>query len=546
MQTIFFITLLAASFLLQHLFVLDIYNYENIVVMKGKVLTILCLLLAIFPIISEASETNSEKKAKFASYISGVRYAIIDLSPQEQANVDANGSVLLYRLVDYLEEMGIEKVALTTWEKQYLKGSVESLCDIVHVSLYMELVERSFYTNHQLTFTSCLGDNYQFSSKNQIPNDQVALNAIFMNWKQMYEVPMNYRPAQRLQLPVSATKWSGADLRSYFDSGNLDQVEGMYEKIVSATNKNQYSVAIVKSNNGGYVAVYLGGATNFKDWQVGEVMGELIPTATANLFKASWRKQNKAFSDQVYIELNAQNMLMVTFNGDQYNHHQYMKLYPQELAHNKEIQPISTGTGLAISSQGYILTNNHVVEDGQRFVVGINTQRTYNAVVIARDRKNDLAVLKISDPMFSGLPTIPYCFKQETASAGQSVFTLGYPLAGTMGWEVKYTDGAISALSGFEGDVSTYQTSVPVSPGSSGGPLFDKEGNLIGIIKAKHSQAPNATYVIKTRNINNVLDVVPEKLTLQPSSKKGSFLGGMKVEDQIESLKPFVFFVKVY
>lgn len=517
--------------------------------MKGKVLTILWLLLFIMavPSISNASGGMHEKKAKFASYLNGVRFAIIDLSQQEQANVDANGSVLLYRLVDYLEEMGIEQVALTTWEKQNLESSVESLCDIVHVNLYMELVERSYYTNHQLTFTSCLGENFQFTSTDQVPNDSGALNSIFGTWKQMYAEPMAYRPSQRLQLPVTPTRWSGTDIRSYFDSGNLDQVEGLYEKIVSVNNKNQYTVAIVKkSNNGGYMAVYLGGATNFKDWEVGEVMGEIKSTATANLYKASWRKGNKAFSNQVYVELNAQNMLMVSFDGDQFNRHQYMKLYPNRVEQNTDIQPLSTGTGIAISSKGYILTNNHVVEDGQRFVVGVSPSRTYSAVVVGRDKKNDLAILKISDPMFSGLPAIPYHFKEETASAGQSVFTLGYPLAGTMGWEVKYTDGAVSALSGFEGDVSTYQTSVPVSPGSSGGPLFDKEGNLIGVIKAKHSQAHNATYVIKTRNINNVLDVVPEKLSLKSSSKKGSHLGNMKVEQQIEALKPFVFFVKVY
>ena len=83
-----------------------------------------------------------------------------------------------------------------------------------------------------------------------------------------------------------------------------------------------------------------------------------------------------------------------------------------------------------------------------------------------------------------------------------------------MGEEVKFTDGKISSKTGFQGDITTYQISVPVQPGNSGGPLFDYDGNIIGVVNAKIMEADNVSYAIKLTYLKNLIDVIPDKLIL--------------------------------
>ena len=74
-----------------------------------------------------------------------------------------------------------------------------------------------------------------------------------------------------------------------------------------------------------------------------------------------------------------------------------------------------------------------------------------------------------------------------------------------MGQEIKLTTGIISSNSGFMGDTTLFQISAPIQPGNSGGPLFDNNGNLIGIIAAKHKNADNVGYAVKLNLIRNFL-----------------------------------------
>ena len=78
-----------------------------------------------------------------------------------------------------------------------------------------------------------------------------------------------------------------------------------------------------------------------------------------------------------------------------------------------------------------------------------------------------------------------------------------------MGKDIKLTTGIISSKTGFDGNIAQYQISAPVQPGNSGGPLFDKNGNIIGIVQAKHTQAENAGYAIKASYIRNLVELLP-------------------------------------
>ena len=91
-------------------------------------------------------------------------------------------------------------------------------------------------------------------------------------------------------------------------------------------------------------------------------------------------------------------------------------------------------------------------------------------------------------------------------------------MADVMGDEIKFTDGKISSKTGVEGDITVYQISVPIQPGNSGGPLFDNKGNLVGItsstLNKEYFNSENVNYAIKTTYLRDLIDVMPENITL--------------------------------
>ena len=193
----------------------------------------------------------------------------------------------------------------------------------------------------------------------------------------------------------------------------------------------------------------------------------------------------------------------------------------------------SSGTGFFLSKDGYIITNYHVIEDARTIKVsGVNddSKTSYTAKVEISDKQNDLAILKITDVSFKPLTNIPYTFKYTISSVGEDCFVLGYPLISTMGLDIKLTNGIISSKTGFEGNIAEYQMSAPVQPGNSGGPLFDKNGNIIGVVCAKHREAENAGYAIKASYIRNLVDLLPTSITMPQTN----LLIGKALPKQVE------------
>ena len=204
----------------------------------------------------------------------------------------------------------------------------------------------------------------------------------------------------------------------------------------------------------------------------------------------------------------------------------------------------SSGTGFALSSNGYIVTNHHVTKGASKIKVkGVkgNFSKPYNAKVVLEDKNNDLAIIKIDDPKFTTLGTLPYKIDNSIIDVGKSVYALGYPLRATMGDEVKLTNGIISSKTGFQGDITTYQITVPVQPGNSGGPLFDSNGNVIGIINAKHRKAENASYAIKTSYLMNLIQV----MNTTPSLSKTNAISSKSLSEQVKYLKEFVYIIEI-
>lgn len=205
------------------------------------------------------------------------------------------------------------------------------------------------------------------------------------------------------------------------------------------------------------------------------------------------------------------------------------------------------GTGFFIDVDGYIATNYHVVENANVIVVEFirnGEKLNYTAEVIQTDKQNDLAIIKIKDSDFIPFTSIPYNFKIETSDVGTTVFALGYPMAlSVMGTEIKFTDGKLSSKTGYKGDITTYQTTTPIQPGNSGGPLFDYDGNLIGINSSMigHDVADNVSYAIKSSYLSNLVDALPIYIYLPDDTSIADEI----LTEKIKILSPYVVLIKI-
>jgi S1-C subfamily serine protease len=298
----------------------------------------------------------------------------------------------------------------------------------------------------------------------------------------------------------------------------------------------------VRKINGIYYLIYLSGADNKENWTEGEIKATLEPTATPLFYKAKLVMLNKSENSNYFLTFDQGFFNLLSDDNEK---QLYIKMFPSSTDNipNSFSEGVGSGTGFAISSDGYIVTNYHVINGASSIKIkGVNGDfsKTFKAKVLIEDKNNDLSIIKIDDQSFTSLGTIPYVIANRASDVGSSVFVLGYPLRATMGDEVKLTNGIISSKSGFQGDVTSYQTTAPVQPGNSGGPLFDDKGNIIGIINAKHLVAENAAYAIKVSYLMNLIDLMPSPLKLQTIST----VSGKPLTEQVKILKKFTYIIE--
>lgn len=150
----------------------------------------------------------------------------------------------------------------------------------------------------------------------------------------------------------------------------------------------------------------------------------------------------------------------------------------------REFQSNSLGSGFIISSDGFVLTNSHVVEAADEITVKLNDKREFKAKVIGSDRKTDIALLKIEA---TGLPAVKFGDPNKL-KVGEWVIAIGSPF----GFENTVTAGIVSAKGRSlpqENFVPFIQTDVAVNPGNSGGPLFNMKGEVVGINSQIYSRS---------------------------------------------------------
>lgn len=199
------------------------------------------------------------------------------------------------------------------------------------------------------------------------------------------------------------------------------------------------------------------------------------------------------------------------------------------------------GTGFLIDKKGYLITNAHVLK-GKGVVVNNNGQ-DLSATIVYKDDTSDLALLKIDDENYKPAGSLPYAVKKNNFDLGAEVYTLGYPRD-----IIVYNSGYISATAGHDGDTSSLQISLPANPGNSGGPVLNKNGEIVGILSTREKQAEGVVFAVKAKGIYQLLDELKKNDTTYQNIKlpTSSELKNMDREQQIKHVQDFVYQVKVY
>ncbi len=171
----------------------------------------------------------------------------------------------------------------------------------------------------------------------------------------------------------------------------------------------------------------------------------------------------------------------------------------------------SLGTGWPISA-GYVITNHHVVASAAEIFLLDASGQKIKARPILSDALHDIAILQVGD-IAQLPPALPLA--TDEIDVGDKVFTIGFPRIDEMGVDPKLTDGEISKLSGLENDSASYQTTVPIQPGNSGGPLLNMRGEVVGVVRSmiavKHKQTgetrvyENASCATKIARLSEIL-----------------------------------------
>ena len=175
----------------------------------------------------------------------------------------------------------------------------------------------------------------------------------------------------------------------------------------------------------------------------------------------------------------------------------------------------ATGSGFFITKDGFFLTNYHVVE-GSRKIELMTNSGIKKAQVVRIEPDVDLALLKVEDHDFVPIPFTD----NESATLGEDIFTIGFPIPSLQGFSPKMTKGVISSLNGIQDDEVQYQIDASIQPGNSGGPLVNNQGELVGVVVASLKEGiviqktgvlpQNVNYAIKKKHVLDFLAQVPD------------------------------------
>lgn len=278
----------------------------------------------------------------------------------------------------------------------------------------------------------------------------------------------------------------------------------------------------------------------FKPWRIAAIaagIALITSGTTAYFFNHTNKKVNSQYQVLVNIKHDLENIKRNQNQLNQIIQDQKTVTTPKPTTPDPSRY---SGTGFAISNNGYIATNFHVIEGADSLYIETRDGLYYRAYLVDADTHNDLAVLKIEDKDFTfGKGELPYRFDNNMAALGSRVFTIGYPQD-----ELRYNEGYVSARKGFDGDSNQYRLELPANPGTSGAPVVDANGNIVAVVTGKESQSEGTTYAVSSKALLQMLHSLPKEESLKlPKANK---INSLTREQQIEKLQDYTCLIHVY
>jgi S1-C subfamily serine protease len=199
------------------------------------------------------------------------------------------------------------------------------------------------------------------------------------------------------------------------------------------------------------------------------------------------------------------------------------------------------GTGFLIDQKGYVVTNAHIIQSAKNIVVQNSNGKDMNVSVVFIDIPRDIAILKITDTSFKTNVSIPYSIKKTSAEIAEPIYTLGFPRN-----EIVYGEGYLAAKTGFNGDTLTCQIAIAANPGNSGGPILNRNGEVVGVLSAKQTSAEGVVFATQSKFIYHALnslqkDTIYQRIKLPATSS----LKGLDKTQQVKKITNFVYMIKV-
>lgn len=194
-----------------------------------------------------------------------------------------------------------------------------------------------------------------------------------------------------------------------------------------------------------------------------------------------------------------------------------------------------------IDTKGYLVTSAHVLKGAKQIFVQSNEGNDLLAEIVIQDPKSDLAVLKINDEDFKSPKQLPYGFSKTQTDLSEQVYTLGYPRE-----EIVYNEGYLSAKTGLDGDTMACQITITANPGNSGGPVLNRNGEVIGILNARQASANGVVFATKSKNIFRLVQELNENdKDLDIRIRSNSSIRGNSRNQQVKKVQDHVYMVKV-
>nr|WP_294904230.1 S1C family serine protease [uncultured Lacibacter sp.] len=201
-----------------------------------------------------------------------------------------------------------------------------------------------------------------------------------------------------------------------------------------------------------------------------------------------------------------------------------------------------SGSAFLVDTKGYLVTNAHVVKNAKGAIVLNSKGAEFKAIIVKVDEAKDIAILKIQDKDYKSAGILPYAIRKSSTDIAEPIFTLGYPRN-----EIVYGEGYLSAKTGFNGDTLSCQIAVAANPGNSGGPVFNRQGEVIGILSTKETKADGVVFAIQSKYIvETVNQLKKDDSTIELKLPSKSSVKGMDAVQQVKKIQDYVYMVKVY